>query len=49
MMPRLGPDGAEAYVTLIAGADVLLITFGIVSAIIFVLKDAFASAVKQEL
>ncbi|MBI4745691.1 MAG: hypothetical protein HY786_03900, partial [Deltaproteobacteria bacterium] len=48
MTPRLGPDGAEAYVTLIAGPGVLLVSFGIVSAIIFLLKDSFAPAVKQE-
>lgn len=42
MTPRLGPDGAEAYVTLIAGPGVLLVTFGIVSAIIFLLKDIFS-------
>jgi hypothetical protein len=48
MTPRLGAAGAETYVTLIAGPGVLLVTFGIVSTIIFVLKDAFAWAVKQE-
>lgn len=48
MTPRLGADGAEAYVTLIAGPGVLLVSFGLISTIIFLLKDAFASAVKQE-
>src|SRR3972149_1330458 len=42
MTPRLGPAGAEAYVTLIAGPGVLLVSFGIVSAIIFLLKDIFS-------
>ena len=42
MTPRLGAAGAEAYVTLIAGPSVLLVTFGIVSAITFLLKDIFS-------
>jgi len=42
MTPRLGAAGAEAYVTLIAGPGVLLVTFGIVSAITFLLKDIFS-------
>ncbi len=42
MSPRLGADGAEAYVTLIAGPGVLLVTFGLFSTIIFLLKDIFS-------
>lgn len=42
MTPRLGAAGAEAYVIVIAGPGVLLVTFGIVFAIIFLLKDIFS-------
>lgn len=47
MTPRLGADAAETYATVIAGPGVLLVSFGIISTIIFLLKDVFASAVKQ--
>ncbi len=39
--PTLGPDGAEASVTTIAGPGVALITLGILTAIAFLLKDIF--------
>lgn len=42
MTPRLGAAGAEAYVTVIAGPGVLLVTFGLISAITFLLKDIFS-------
>ncbi|MEK6726377.1 MAG: hypothetical protein AABY54_07515 [Deltaproteobacteria bacterium] len=42
MTPRLGAAGAEAYVTVIAGPGVLLVTFGIVSTVIYLLKDIFS-------
>lgn len=42
MTPRLGATGAEAYVIVIAGPGVLLVSFGLISAIIFLLKDIFS-------
>lgn len=42
MTPRLGAAGAEAYVTVIAGPGVLLVSFGLISTIIFLLKDIFS-------
>lgn len=42
MTPRIGAAGAEAYVTVIAGPGVLLVTFGLISAITFLLKDIFS-------
>ena len=47
MTPQLGAAAAEAYVIVIAGPGVLLVSFGLISAIIFLLKDVFASTVKQ--
>lgn len=40
--PALGPNGAEASVTTIAGPGVLLVLIGISSAGIFLLKDVFS-------
>src|SRR3990172_10470373 len=42
MTPPLGAAGAEAYVNLISGPGVLLVTFGIVFSIIFLLNDIFS-------
>ncbi|MEK6692753.1 MAG: hypothetical protein AABY44_04925 [Nitrospirota bacterium] len=39
--PALGPDGAEASVTTIAGPGVALMSLGIFTAIAFLLKDLF--------
>lgn len=39
--PTLGPDGADASVTTIAGPGVALITLGILTAIAFLIKDIF--------
>ncbi|MBI5875281.1 MAG: hypothetical protein HZB81_05485 [Deltaproteobacteria bacterium] len=40
--PGLGPDAAEASVTVIAGPGVALVLLGIFTAGIFILKDIFS-------
>lgn len=40
--PSLGPDGAESSVMLIAGPSVILILFGIFTAVVYFIKDIFS-------